>query len=139
MANTALLFQIASTVAAVGVLVAVAAWAKICRPPRPLDDRRAHDLFAMHFPGRELEAVWVGADGNGAIAKSGAAALVLCVVGDVFAVRVLPWAQVLNWGVRYGRICVDLTDDNAPKAFIPLSGWPPESLTAPLTRKAAAA
>lgn len=129
MANAGFLVQLAASGGAVGLLVALAAWAKISRPAGPLDDRRARALFAAEFPGRTIEAVWVGSDGKGAVAKSGAAALILCAIGDGFVARVIPWARALSSGVRDGRLCIDLSDIAAPRAFIALPSWPPESLT----------
>lgn len=119
--------QFALSAAAVAVLVALAAWAKIARPTPPLDEARARALLAQEFPGRAIDAVWVGADGTGAVAKSGALALILCRVGDGFAARQTPWAQALSATFRDGRLSVDLSDIGAPRAVIALPAWPPRS------------
>ena len=131
MVQSAFLGQLAASSAAVAILVGLAAWAKIARPHRPLDDAWARTLLAEEFPGRALEGVWVAADGKGAVAKSGAAALVLCALGDGFVARKIPWAQALCSGVRNGKICIDLGDISAPIAVIALTAWPPEELTRP--------
>jgi hypothetical protein len=129
MVGAAFLAQLAASGVAVGVLVGLAAWAKIARPRGPLDEAKVRTLLQDEFPGRELEAVWVGADGKGAVAKSGAAALVLCAVGDGFVARIIPWAQALSAGVRNGHICIDLSDVSAPRATIAIAEWPPEPAT----------
>src|SRR5689334_16182551 len=79
-----LYIQLAGSAAAVAVLVAVAAWANIAKSAPPLDEERARKLLAEEFPGRELERVWVAVDGQGALAKCGGMALVLCRLGDGF-------------------------------------------------------
>ena len=88
--------QLAASGFAVAALVALAAWAKIARPLAPLDDERARFLIQEEFPGRRLDAVWVGVNGRGAVAKSGAAALVLCEFGDGYVGRQIPWAMALS-------------------------------------------
>lgn len=120
--------QLAFSTAAVGVLVGVAAWAKIARPVGPLDDHKARQLLAEEFPGRALDAVWIASDGCGALAKSGALALVICRTGDGFALRQIPWAQALAATFRNGRLTVNLGDVSAPRAVIALPAWPPENL-----------
>lgn len=123
----AFLAQLAASSAAVATLVGVAAWAKLCRPHKPLDDEQARLLFAQHFPGRRIEGLWIGVDGKAAVAKSGAAALVLCGVGEGFVARKLPWAQALYTGVRTGRLSIDLGDVPAPNVVIDIAAWPPEA------------
>ncbi|MBL8771327.1 MAG: hypothetical protein JNK30_08075 [Phenylobacterium sp.] len=119
--------QLAASAAAVGVLVAIAAWAKIARPVAPLDEHRARAILAEEFPGRAVEAVWVASDGAGALAKSGGLALVVCRVGDGFAARQIPWPQAVSATFRNGRLSVDLGDIAAPRAVITLPSWPPKS------------
>ncbi len=128
--SEAFFIQLAFSAAAVGVLVAIAAWANIARPVGPLDDRKARTLLAEEFPGRQLDAVWVGTDGAGALARSGGLALVICKVGDGFAARQIPWAQALAASFRDGRLSVDLSDISAPRATIALPAWPPKDLAA---------
>ncbi|RAK61358.1 hypothetical protein DJ021_16885 [Phenylobacterium hankyongense] len=125
----AFFIQVAASGAAIAVLVGLAAWAQIARPARPLDDARARALLAEEFPGRTLDGLWIAVDGKGAVAKSGAAALVLCQLGDGFVARQIPWGQALAASFRNGRIVIDLADVSAPKAIISLPGWPPPELT----------
>jgi hypothetical protein len=127
--NEGFFVQLAASAAAVGVLVALAAWAKIARPAGPLDEQRARALLAEEFPTRVIDAVWVASDGAGALAKSGGMALVICQVGDGFAARQIPWAQALSATFKNGRLSVDLSDIAAPKAVIALPSWPPKNLT----------
>jgi hypothetical protein len=124
--NQAYLIQTAASAAAVAVLVGLAAWAKIAKPGSPLDDARARQLIAEDFPGRTIDELWVAVDGKGALAKSGATALVLCEMGDGYVCRQIPWAQALAASWKDGRIVVDLADVGAPKAVIALTAWPPK-------------
>jgi hypothetical protein len=121
--------QLAASGFAVAALVGLAAWAKIARPVAPLDEERARFLLLEEFPGRTLDAVWVGVNGRGAVAKSGAAALVLCEFGDGYVGRQIPWAMALAASFRKGELCIDLADISAPVAVISLPSWPPPNLT----------
>jgi len=126
--NDAFFIQLALSAAAVGVLVAIAAWAKIARPIPPLDEERARFLLREEFPGRTIDAVWVASDGAGALAKSGGLALVICKLGDGFVMRQIPWPQAVAATFRNGRLMIDLRDVAAPTAVIALPQWPPENL-----------
>lgn len=128
--DEAFFVQLALSGAAVAVLVGIAAWAKIAKPVGPLDEKKARALFEYEFPGRKLDAVWVGSDGAGALAKSGGLALVICQVGDGFAARQIPWAQAISASFRNGQLRVDLADIAAPRATISLPSWPPKDLAA---------
>ena len=128
MLDSATALQIAASAAAVGVLVAAAAWAKIAKPKSPLNEAQARALLAQEFPGRRLDGVWVAIDGRGVLAKSGAMALVLCAHGEGFVGRQVPWAQALAASFRNGRVCIDLSDIGAPKAEFYMQSWPPEGL-----------
>jgi hypothetical protein len=110
----------------VAVLVGIAAWANIARSAPPLDDERARKILAEEFPGKVLEQVWVAVDGQGAVAKAGGMALVLCRLGDGYVARQIPWAQALAASFKDGRISIDLTDVAAPRAVIALTQWPPK-------------
>lgn len=123
--NQAFLIQLAASGLAVATLVGLAAWASIARPNQPLTDAKARALFGEEFPARPLDAVWVAEDGKGALAKSGAAALVLCRFGDGFVARQIPWAQALSAAFRKGELCIDLADIAAPRAVLALRSWPP--------------
>ena len=128
--------QFAASFAAVALLVGLAAWAKIAKPMTPLDYARALKLLADEFPGRTVEQIWVAVDGRGALAKSGAAALVLCEVGDGYVARHIPWAQAISSSFRDGVVKLDLSDVAAPNARIALQSWPPSS-TPPQDKRAA--
>jgi len=117
--------QFAASLAAVAALVALAAWAKIAKPMTPLTDERARTLLEQEFPGRRLERIWVAVDGRGALAKSGAAALVLCEVGDGYVARHIPWGQAVASSFRDGVLRLDLSDVAAPLARLALLNWPP--------------
>jgi hypothetical protein len=128
--SQAFLMQMAMSAAAVMVLVALAAWAKIAKPMSPLTDQRAEQLFAEEFPGRRLDRIWVAVDGRGALARSGASALVLCEVGDHYVARHIPWAQAVSASFRDGVLKLDLSDIAAPQARLALTAWPPQDMAA---------
>jgi HAMP domain-containing protein len=122
--------QVAASGAAVAALVGLAAWARIAKPLNPLDDATARFYLKEEFPGRTIEQIWVATDGAGALAKSGASALVLCRLGDAYVARQIPWGQALAAAFRNGEITLDLGDVAAPKAVITLPAWPPKDLAA---------
>jgi hypothetical protein len=128
--NEAFFVQLALSAAAVGVLVGIAAWAKIAKPVGPLDEHKARALLSEEFPSRTVDAIWIAADGCGAMARSGGLALVICRVGDGFALRQIPWAQAVSATFRHGRLTVNLDDVSAPTAVIALPSWPPSDLAA---------
>ena len=130
MLSQAFLVQVAASGAAVAALVGLAAWARIARPLNPLDDATARFYLGEEFPGRPIERVWVATDGAGALARSGASALVLCRLGDAYVARQIPWAQAMAAAFRNGQITLDLADVAAPKAVITLPAWPPADLAA---------
>ncbi|WP_309605307.1 hypothetical protein [Phenylobacterium sp.] len=136
--NQAFFIQLAVSALAVAVLVALAAWARIAKPVAPLDEDRARRILGEEFPGRTLEDLWVGRDGRGALARSGAVALVLCRLGDGYVARQIPWALALAARVKDGRVSIDLRDVAAPRAVISLADWPPQgSPPGPVTDLAA--
>jgi hypothetical protein len=126
--DDAFFVQMALSATAVGLLVALAAWAKIARPVGPLDEHKARALLAEEFPTRTVEAVWIASDGCGALAKSNGLALVICRVGDGFALRQIPWPQAVAATFKNGKLSIDLRDVAAPTAVIALPSWPPENL-----------
>ena len=126
--DDAFFVQMALSAAAVGLLVALAAWAKIAKPIGPLDEHKARALLAEEFPTRTVEAVWIASDGCGALAKSNGLALVICRVGDGFALRQIPWPQAVAATFKDGKLSIDLRDVAAPTAVIALPSWPPENL-----------
>ena len=123
--SQAFFVQFAASAGAITLLVGLAAWAKIAKPMTPLTDAKALDLLAQEFPGRPIERIWVAADGRGALAKSGAAALVLCEVGDGYVARHIPWTQAVASSFRDGVVRLDLSDVAAPLARLALQNWPP--------------
>ncbi|MDP3855384.1 hypothetical protein [Phenylobacterium sp.] len=123
--DKAYLIQLAGSAAAVMVLVAIAAWAKIAKPMTPLDEARARRLLSDEFPGRNLERIWVATDGRGALARSGASALILFELGDGYVARQIPWAQAVSSSFRDGVVKLDLSDVAAPQARLALESWPP--------------
>lgn len=129
--GSSVFIQLAATggIAITGLIMAMI-WAKIARPIAPLDEARARFLLQEQFPGKIIEAVWIGASGKGAVAKSGAAALVLCAVGESHVARQIPWAMALAAGFRDGEIHIDLTDIHAAKAVISLPFWSPHDAAA---------
>lgn len=124
------LVQTALSGLAVLVLVLLAAWAKIAKPMPPLSDARAAKLLAEEFPGRKLDRIWVAVDGRGALARSGASALILCEVGDHYVARNIPWAQAVSATFRDGVLKLDLSDVSAPQARLALQSWPPQDMAA---------
>ena len=123
--SQAFFVQFAASLAAVAALVAQAAWAKIAKPMPPLTDARARALLEQEFPGRTLDRIWTAVDGRGALARSGAAALVLCEVGDGYVARHIPWGQAVASSFRDGVLRLDLSDVAAPLARLALLNWPP--------------
>ena len=123
--SQAFFVQFAASAGAIALLVGLAAWAKIAKPMTPLTDAKALSLLAEEFPGRPIERVWVAVDGRGALAKSGAAALVLCEVGDGYVARHIPWAQAVASSFRDVVLRLDLSDVAAPAARLALLNWPP--------------
>lgn len=128
MIDRAYLIQTAGSAVAVGLLIALAAWAKIAKPAPPLSDARARILFADEFPGKSIDRLWVAVDGRGALARAGASALVLCEVGDGYVARHIPWAQALASTFKDGTLRLDLADIAAPKATLAFDAWPPPGL-----------
>ena len=132
--NTGFIMQFAASLAAIGTLVALVAWARIARPTPWLDEGRARALLAEDFPGRPIDRLWIADDGAGAIARCGsgaaAAALVLVRVGDGYAARSLPWADAVATSLRNGRLSLRLGEAGAPRADLVLGAWPPKDIAA---------
>jgi hypothetical protein len=124
--SQAFIIQVGASGAALAVLLGLAFWAKLAKPMSPLSDERARELLQQAFPTRSLERIWVAVDGRGALAKSGAAALVLCETGEGYVARHIPWAQAVAASFRDGVVRLDLSDVSAPEARLALQGWPPE-------------
>jgi hypothetical protein len=122
--------QLAVSATAVGLMIALAAWATRGRGAPPLDEATARRWLADEFPGRKLEGLWIGADGLGALAKSGDRALILTRMGDGYAARQVDWAKALAARAENGRVRIALADVTAPKAVLALGVWPPKELAA---------
>lgn len=119
---------LAGSAVAVAFMVAVAGWARIARPTPPLDDAAARALLADEFPDHRPDAPWLAADGRGAVARAGEAALVVFRLGDGWVSRSLPWASALTAPVRGGKVHFKLDDPACPRARLAVSGvnpWPP--------------
>ncbi len=123
-----MLIQLAGSFVAVIALVALAAWAKIARPMVRLDADRARDLLGEEFPGKPLDDLWVATDGRGALARSGAWALILSEVGDGYVARHIAWDQALAASYCDGVLRIDLADVAAPRAHLALAVWPPQAV-----------
>ena len=85
--NLAFLIQLAVSAIAVGLMIGLAAWATRGRGAPPLDEPTARRWLADEFPTRKVESLWIAADGQGAVAKSGDRALILTRMGDGYAAR----------------------------------------------------
>jgi hypothetical protein len=128
--NTAYLIQFAIFSLAVALMVALAAWATRGRGAPPLDEATARAWLADEYPGRRIEGLWLAADGQGAVAKAGAAALVLNRMGDGYVARQVPWTQALAAEPTDGRIRIGFGDVAAPGAVLAIAAWPPKELAA---------
>jgi hypothetical protein len=128
--TTAYLIQFAVSAAAVGLMVALAAWATRGRGAAPLDEAAARAWLADEFPGRPIEGLWLADDGRGALARSGESALVLSRMGDGYVARELAWSQALAATPRNGRLALRLADAAAPRAVIAIAAWPPKGFAA---------
>lgn len=129
-----LLIQLIGSAVAVAAMVGLAAWARIPRPTEPLEEMSARDLIDTDYPGYPVDAVWIAADGKGAIARSGDHALVLARLGDSWVTRDMPWAAALGAPIRGGRVRLRTTDPAAPRLSLAVSGvtpWPPQAREGP--------
>ncbi|MCG9916247.1 MAG: hypothetical protein MH112_07815 [Phenylobacterium sp.] len=115
---------------AVAILVALAALARIGRPSPGLDEARARTLLGEDFPDRNIDQLWIAREGRGALARSGACALVLIQVGDGYAARRLSWGQASSAMFRNGRLNIRLDEMAAPRAVLAFDNWPPKDLAA---------
>ena len=123
-----MVIQLIGSAIAVAAMVALAAWARIARPVAELDTAAVARLLADDYPDHPIDHVWIAADGQGAIARSGDMALVLSLLGDSWVARDLPWDRALASPVRAGRVRLRLGDPGAPVLGLAVSGvqpWPP--------------
>jgi len=120
--------QLLGSVLAIAAMVALAAWARIPKPCPPLDEESVRRRLAVEYPDDPVDAVWLAADGAGAISRSGDRALVLARLGDCWVARDLPWASALTSRIRGGRVRLKFNDPAAPRLSLAVSGvnpWPP--------------
>ncbi|HEX6860123.1 MAG TPA: hypothetical protein VF138_08010 [Caulobacteraceae bacterium] len=116
------LIQFAVSIAAILVLAAAAFWARIPRKVEPLTEASARGLIAEELPDARIDAVWIDAAGEAAVAKAGAEGVVLFRVGDSFAVRTGPWAEIAAAKVAKGRAVFRFADPGCPAASFKLAG-----------------
>lgn len=120
--------QSAASLVAIGLLVALAAWAKIARPCAPLDAASARQRFAEEFPEARPEAIWIAADGRGAVARAQDQALVLFQAGDAYVARSLAWAKAIAAQPEGDAVRIGFGEPGAPGARLKLgagAAWPP--------------
>jgi hypothetical protein len=129
--STAFLIQTLASAAAVALMVAFAAWARIARPAPPLDEAQARARLAEEFPAHPVDQLWIAADGRAALARSGRSALLISRLGDGLVARELPWDAALKGPYAGGRLTLALHDPGAPQAVIALAAWPPPTGAAP--------
>lgn len=126
--------QFAVSATAIIILALVAAWARIPRKVAPLDEGSARAVIADELPDTPVEKVWVDAAGQAAVAKSGSEGVVLFRVGDGFAVRSAPWAEVAHAVAKGDQVIIRFHDPAAPAARFQLS---PGASCAPFAEAAA--
>ncbi len=115
------LLQFVGSVVAITVLGSVAWWAKLAKPFPPLDEATARALFDRDFFGAPIEWLWIDADREGAVAKSGDRALILFRVGDCYASRDADWAATASSKIAKGRVIFNFDDPAAPHAAFRLA------------------
>ena len=82
-------------------------------------------MIGEELPDLTLDHVWVDATGETAVARAGDEGVVLFRVGDGFAVRNLPWAQVARPKLAKGRVVFRFDDPGAPGAVFRIAGAQP--------------
>lgn len=111
-------------------MVGLAALATRGRGAPLLDEATARRWLADEFPGRAIDGLWLASDGKGAVAKSGADALVLSRMGVGYAARRVAWASAAAAKVKDGRVHIALADVAAPRAVLAMAAWPPKAFAA---------
>ena len=132
--DQAYIIQFAVSITAIVVLALVAAWARIPRKVAPLDESSARAVIAEELPDTPVDRVWVDAAGKAAVARAGSEGVVLFRVGDGFAVRSAPWAEVVHATARDGQLIIRFHDPAAPAARFQLS---PGAVRAPFAEATA--
>lgn len=128
--DKALLIQLLGSAAAVSVLVAIAAWARIPRATPPLEAEGARALLAVEFPDDRIDALWIAADGAGLVARSGDRALVAWRKGDGYVARDLAWSAALAARAAKGVLVLRTADGAARLALKDGAAWPPPEFVA---------
>lgn len=126
--TVAFLLQTLASLVAILALAGLAAWAKISRPAPDLDEATALRLLADEFPGQPLGRVFVAADRQTAVARSGDEALIVYRSGDGYVARSMPWARLASSSAGEGVVSLKIGDITAPRARFALdegSAWPP--------------
>ena len=125
--DKALLIQLLGSAVAITALVGLAAWAGIARPTPPLDAPTLAALLADEFPDHHPTAVWISADGAGALARAGDSVLVLWRRGDGYVAREITWPAVAAATSHGGRLKLPV-GDAAPVFAVADDLWPPREL-----------
>ncbi len=129
--SMAFLIQLLASALAVSALVGLAAWLGVPREAPLLDEAHARRLLAEEFPEADLQRLWVAPDGVSALARTGAAALIVYRAGDGYVIRSAPWSSVGAGAVKNGRATLTLDDVAAPRVRFTLpdgAAWPPSAL-----------
>ena len=119
---TAFWIQFAVSFAAIGLMIALAAWARIARPQPVLTSEQARMLIVLDFPTAEPRPIWIADDGHGAIARNGDQALLLFAVGDSYVTRSVAWRALSDAVPKAGRVRLNLHEFEAPMAQFAVSG-----------------
>lgn len=120
--DQAYLIQFAVSATAIVILALVAWWARIPRKVEPLTEASARALIAEELPDLRLDRVWVDAAGETALARAGEEGVVLFRVGDSYAVREMPWADVSRCRLAKGAAVFRFNDPGCPSAAFKLAG-----------------
>ena len=128
--NTAALIQLAGSAVAVFLMTMLAAWATRGRGAPALDEVEARRQIGEEFPDLPVEALWLAADGLGAVARSGDRALVLARMGDGYVARQLPWSAAIAVQAEGGKLSLPLREPGAPRAALAFAAWPPKERAA---------
>jgi hypothetical protein len=126
---TAFLIRFAVSFAAIGLMIALAAWARIAKAQPALTPDEARRLMALDFPFAAFGPLWLADDGHGAVARHGDQALLLFAVGDSYVTRLVDWRSLSEAQMRPGQVRLNLHEFEAPIAQFAVSGaWPPSLL-----------
>ena len=124
--------QFVASLVAVGLMVALAAWAKIPRPTAPLTEADARAQLGDEFPGQAPDQLWLAADGHGVIARAGDEALVLALIGDGYVARGLAWEDAIAVAPTDGVLTLGFAEPGASRLKLRMddAAWPPRMAAA---------